>query len=128
MGCAAGASSTYARRGLTTAGQRPNRLSSGKLDNPTVERWFDVSAFVLPAQFTYGNSGANILREDRFKTFDFSVFKQFRITEGSQLQFRAEAFNVTNTASFNAPNTQVDTAAGGRVTSTASCRARYSSR
>jgi len=108
------------RANIGIGGQRPNRLSSGKLDNPTVERWFDVSAFVLPAQFGYGNSGANILREDRFKTFDFSVFKQFRITEGSQLQFRAEAFNVTNTASFNAPNTQVDTTAGGRVTGTAS--------
>jgi carboxypeptidase family protein len=107
------------RANIGIGGQRPNRLSSGKLNNPTVERWFDVSAFSLPAQFTYGNSGANILREDRFKTFDFSVFKQFRITEGSQLQFRAEAFNVTNTASFNAPSTQIDTASGGRVTSTA---------
>src|SRR5215468_3889933 len=102
-------------------GQRPNRLSSGMLDNPTVERWFDVAAFALPAQFTYGNSGANILREDRFKTFDFSIFKQFRVTEGSRLQFRAEAFNVTNTASFNAPNAQIDTTTVvGRVTSTAS--------
>jgi carboxypeptidase family protein len=110
---------TADRANIGIGGQRPNRLSSGKLNNPTVERWFDVSAFSLPAQFTYGNSGANILREDRFKTFDFSVFKQFRITEGSQLQFRAEAFNVTNTASFNAPSTQIDTASGGRVTSTA---------
>jgi Carboxypeptidase regulatory-like domain/TonB dependent receptor len=108
------------RANIGIGGQRPNRLSSGNLDNPTVERWFDVSAFSLPAQFSYGNSGANILREDRFKTFDFSIFKQFRITEGSQLQFRAEVFNVTNTASFNAPNTQIDTAPGGRVTSTAS--------
>jgi hypothetical protein len=108
------------RANIGIGGQRPNRLSSGKLDNPTVERWFDATAFALPTQFTYGNSGANILREDRFKTFDFSVFKQFRITEGSQLQFRAEAFNVTNTASFNAPNTQIDTASVGRVTSTAS--------
>jgi hypothetical protein len=111
---------TADRANIGIGGQRPNRLSSGKLDNPTVERWFDVSAFSLPAQFSYGNSGANILREDRFKTFDFSIFKQFRITEGSQLQFRAEVFNVTNTASFNAPNTQIDTAPGGRVTSTAS--------
>ena len=111
---------TADRANIGIGGQRPNRLSSGKLDNPTVERWFDVSAFSLPAQFTYGNTGANILREDRFKTFDFSIFKQFRVTEGSQLQFRAEVFNVTNTASFNAPNTQVDTASGGRVTSTAS--------
>jgi hypothetical protein len=36
------------------------------------------------------------------------------------LQFRVEAFNVTNTPSFNAPNTLTDTASGGRVTSTAS--------
>jgi Carboxypeptidase regulatory-like domain len=108
------------RANIGIGGQRPNRLSSGKLDNPTVERWFDATAFALPAQFTYGNSGANIMREDRFKTFDFSVFKQFRITEGSRLQFRAEAFNVMNTASFNAPNAQIDTATVGRVTSTAS--------
>jgi hypothetical protein len=108
------------RANIGIGGQRPNRLSSGKLDNPTVQRWFDVTAFTPPAQFTYGNSGANILREDRFKTFDFSVFKQFRVTEGSQLQFRAEAFNVTNTASFNAPNAQIDTTTAGLVTSTAS--------
>jgi hypothetical protein len=99
--------------------QRPNRLGSGALDEPTVEVWFDKTAFALPAQFTYGNSGGGILREDSYKTLDFSLFKQFRI--GShRLQFRAEAFNVTNTASFNAPNTAIDTAAGGRVTSTAS--------
>jgi hypothetical protein len=108
------------RANIGIGGQRPDRLRSGRLDNPTVEKWFDTSAFVLPAQFSYGNSGANVLREDRFKSFDFSIFKQFRITEGGKLQFRAEAFNVTNTPSFSAPNTAVDTAAGGRVTSTAS--------
>jgi outer membrane receptor protein involved in Fe transport len=106
------------RANTGVGGQRPNRIGSGKLDNPTVERWFDVSAFVLPAQFTYGNSGANILREDRYKSFDFSIFKQFRITEGSQLQFRAEAFNLTNTPSFSIPNTAIDTSTAGRVTST----------
>jgi hypothetical protein len=106
------------RANTGVGGQRPNRIGSGKLDNPTVERWFNVSDFVLPAQFTYGNSGANILREDRYKSFDFSIFKQFRITEGSQLQFRVEAFNLTNTPSFSIPNTAIDRSAGGRVTST----------
>jgi len=42
------------------------------------------------------------------------------VTEGSRLQFRAEAFNVTNAASFNAPNAQIDTLTAGRVASTAS--------
>ena len=81
--------------------------------------WFDKTAFALPAQFTYGDSGGSILREDSYKTLDFSLFKQFRIGT-HRLQFRAEAFNLTNTPSFNAPNTAIDTAAGGRVTSTAS--------
>jgi hypothetical protein len=96
--------------------QRPNRIGSGELDDPTVERWFDVSAFVLPAQFTYGNSNANILREGPFRNLDFSLFKRF----GDKLEFRAEVFNLTNTPSFNAPATAIDTAAAGRVTSTLS--------
>ncbi len=107
------------RANTGVGGQRPDRIGSGELDNPTVELWFDKTAFVLPAQFLYGNSGGGILREDSYKTLDFSLFKQFRLGT-HRLQFRAEAFNLTNTPSFNAPATAIDTAAGGRVTSTAS--------
>jgi hypothetical protein len=100
--------------------QRPDRIGSGELDNPTPDMWFDKTAFVVPAQFTYGNSGAFILREDSYKTLDFSLFKQFRIGD-RRLQLRAEVFNLTNTASFLAPaSTAIDAAAGGRVTTTAS--------
>ena len=101
-------------------GQRPNRIGSGKLDNPTIAQWFDKSAFVVPAAYTYGNSGASILREDRYKNLDLSLFKQFQLTERSRLQFRAEAFNLTITPSFAAPGTNIDLASGGIVTSTVS--------
>jgi hypothetical protein len=101
-------------------GQRPVRTGSGKLDNPTPGAWFDKTAFSLPLNFTYGNSGANILREDHFKNLDFSLFKQFRFGEHGAVQFRAEAFNLTNSPSFNAPGTNIDTATGGVVTSTIS--------
>jgi hypothetical protein len=102
------------RANTGVGGQRPNRIGSGELDEPTVERWFDATAFVLPAQFTYGDSGANILREDSYKNLDFSVFKRF----GEKLEFRAECFNLTNTPSFGPPATAIDTATAGRVTST----------
>jgi hypothetical protein len=98
--------------------QRPDRIGSGTLDNPTVEKWFDTSAFVVPALYTYGNSGASILRAGRYFSLDFSIFKDFKVTERSRLQFRAEAFNLTNTPSFNPPQTAINTASGGRVTST----------
>jgi hypothetical protein len=107
------------RANTGVGGQRPNRIGSGELAAPTLTSWFDKTAFVVPAQFTYGNSGGAILREDTYKTLDVSLFKQFRIGT-HELQFRAEAFNVTNTPSFNAPNTAIDTAAGGQVTSTSS--------
>jgi hypothetical protein len=57
-----------------------------------------------------------------FRDLDFSVFKEFGITETTRLQFRAEAFNFTNTPSFNLPtNTNFqDTANFGQSTSTRS--------
>jgi hypothetical protein len=105
---------------IGVSGQRPNRIGSGSLDNPTLERWFDVNAFEQPANFTYGNSGSRILYPDMVRTFDFSLFKQFRVTEGSRIQFRAEAFNLPNTPSFSAPNATIGASSAGRVTSTVS--------
>ena len=101
--------------------QRPNRVGSGKFDHPTVDAWFDKNAFTVPDQFTFGNSGRNILRGDHQWNVDASLFKRFSVTDGSRLEFRAEAFNLLNAVYFNAPitqNTRIDTAAGGRVTST----------
>jgi hypothetical protein len=98
--------------------QRPNRIGSGEAQNPTLDAWFDKSAFVEPAQFTYGNSGRNILRGDHQWNVDASLFKKFAVNGSSTLEFRAEAFNLLNSVYFDRPNTAIDTAAGGRVTGT----------
>jgi hypothetical protein len=54
------------------------------------------------------------------RRFDFSIFKQFKITERSRLEFRAEAFNLTNTPDFQYPTTLnfLDTKSFGKITST----------
>ena len=101
-------------------GQLPNRIGSGKLSDPTIAAWFNKAAFTVPAAYTYGNSGSYILRADKFKNLDFSLFKVFRLTERAKLEFRAEAFNLTNSPTFNPPATNIDTATGGLVTSTLS--------
>jgi hypothetical protein len=99
-------------------GQRPNRIDSGNLDDRTLARWFDPNAFLAAPNFTYGNAGLRILSPDILRTVDFSLFKQFQIAEHSKLQFRWEAFNLPNTASFSAPNSTLDTTTVGRITST----------
>ena len=77
-----------------------------------------TDTFVLPAQFTYGNAGRNILRGDRLVQLDMSLIKNFKLTESKNIDFRAQVFNLTNTPSFGGPGGSTNLATGGTVTST----------
>ena len=89
----------------TGQGSRPDRLASGKLANPTIQGWFDPTAFApVPAgEYRYGDSGVNILRGPHFVNLDFSVYKNFETTERLRWQFRAEFFNLMNHPNFGQP-------------------------
>jgi Carboxypeptidase regulatory-like domain len=83
---------------------RGDRLGSGKLDNPTIDRWFDEFAFVQSAPGVYGNMGRNVLYGPGLSNVDFILAKRFTMPwEGHYLQFRFEAFNFTNTPHFDQP-------------------------
>jgi Carboxypeptidase regulatory-like domain/TonB-dependent Receptor Plug Domain len=92
--------------------------------------YYNPAAFAdPPVATTIGNSnfaplgGSNTqVNGPGFRDFDFSIFKEFRVTETTRLQFRAESFNLTNTPSFNLPtNTNFqDTANFGQSTTTRS--------
>jgi hypothetical protein len=84
-----------------------------------LNRWFDTSVFSQPAPYTLGNLPPLIsrLRNHNIRNLDFSLFKQFSLTEKVRLQFRAEAFNAFNRVRFSGPNTDVNGGANfGRVT------------
>lgn len=89
----------------------PNLSSSER----SLDRWFNTDAFVRNVQYTYGNAGRNVLDQPgRFQT-DVGVFKLFSITERVGLQFRAEAFNLTNTPGFGAPVSALGDPNFGRI-------------
>ena len=102
----------------TSSSQRPDRVATGALERPTLDRWFDTGAFVLNDQFTFGNSGRNILRGDGLEQWDFSLLKNFSLREGMTLQFRGEFFNVLNHPDFGNPGTRLTSGTFGVVTST----------
>ena len=104
---------------IGVGGQRPNRIGSGELDNPTIDAWFDKTAFVVPANFTFGDSGPGHPALGSPVERGPVAVQAFRHSRRDRrFEFRAEAFNVLNSVYFSGPNTNIDTAAGGRVTST----------
>jgi len=83
---------------------RGDRIAGGKLDNPTIDRWFDEFAFVQSAPGVYGNTGRNVLYGPSMRNFNLIVAKRFRTPwEGHHLQLRFESFNLTNTPHFDQP-------------------------
>jgi hypothetical protein len=71
------------------------------------QRWFDPSAFGQVREARFGTAGWNILQSPAVINLDASIFRTFRLTERFSLQFRAEAFNATNTPHFAAPVSDV---------------------
>jgi len=103
----------------TGTGNRPNRIASGKLDNPTIDQWFDLSAFVPTTDNTgtYGNSGRNILRAPSQANVDLSLVKVTRFRERFEHQFKVEFFNAFNHPQFAAPGNSIGTASAGVISS-----------
>ena len=110
-----GLSDSSFSRALRGGGSRPHRTGSGKIDDGDPSRWFDTSAFVSPPALTYGNAGRNILYGPGRTNLDFSIFKDFRITEKYRVQFRTEFFNLTNTPQFDLPNATIGTSSAGTI-------------
>ncbi len=77
-----------------------------------------TSAFGVPATYTYGDGGRNILRSNGLKEVDFSMLKTISFDEIRKLQLRAEVFNILNHPTFSAPSTAINSSSGGQVSST----------
>jgi hypothetical protein len=106
---------------LLVAGQDP---IGGKHN---VDQWLSPEAFTNPpvaatigqANFAPLGGAPAQVRGPGFHRLDLSVSKVFKTTETTTLEFRAEVFNITNTANFsNSMSTNFGSPAFGRITST----------
>ena len=87
----------------------------------SISEWFNTASFAQPANYTFGTLGRTLtaVRGDWLKNMDFSLFKNFNIKERFNLEFRAEAFNLSNTVVYGNPNTSLGSNSFGVVTSQA---------
>jgi hypothetical protein len=98
--------------------QRPNRVCDGNLPSgqQSIKDWYNLSCFVAPPIYTFGNTGRNVLIGPGLETWDLGTDKDFRVTERVGLQFRAEFFNALNHANFGLPNASSGSSAAGTIT------------
>jgi outer membrane receptor protein involved in Fe transport len=99
---------------------RPNLVGDPNLSNPTAQEWFNTAAFAAPAAYTFGNLGRYRLRSAPVWNIDASVFRSFPFLESRSVEFRAESFNLPNTAILGTPATNLSNSdTFGHITSTA---------
>jgi hypothetical protein len=98
--------------------QRPNRVADPALASGarTTGQWFNTAALTQAPQFTLGNSSRNPVAGPPYRAADVMVGKNFQVTERFRTEFRAEAFNVTNTPPLGNPNASFGNAAFGSIT------------
>lgn len=87
----------------------------------TPDNWLNTAAFSVPAPFTFGDEARNILRTDWRRNLDFSISRDFPLPfrDTTKLQFRFDAFNLTNTPVYGIPTRNYADPTFGQVTSTA---------
>jgi hypothetical protein len=100
--------------------QRPDRVGDPALPSSdrSTARWFNTDAFQVAPQFTLGDSSRNPVRGPGYKSIDLALVKRTPLGSGpTTLEFRVEAFNLTNTPPLGAPNGVLGAPGFGSITS-----------
>ncbi len=92
--------------------RNPDRVSfnpsfTGAIVTGNPDQWFNPAAFVLPPARTFGNVSRGAFTGPGLADLDFSVVKNTQISEKTNLQIRAEIFNLLNRANYGPPNANV---------------------
>ena len=108
-------SSDVALSGISN--QRVSQILPNVYGDGTITRYLNPAAFALPATGTLSNMGAGSVLGPGTWQFDAAVSRTFRLGEVRRVEFRAEAFNLTNSFRMSPPTTNFNSNIFGQVTS-----------
>ena len=118
-----GGGGTYYGTGTSRASFAPGATAqsatlSGRTEGRLLE-YFNTASFVSGGTL-YGNTGRNILRGPTQRDVDIGLTKYIPVHDNLNLEFRAQAFNISNTPNFQNPASDIGTASTfGVITATA---------
>jgi hypothetical protein len=104
--------------------QRPDQLRDPNLPGGerAPARWFDTSAFALPALYSFGSAPRNSVVGPGFANLDLAVAKTWNVAASAGVELRWEIFNLLDRANFDLPNRIFGSPGFGRIFSAKSPR------
>jgi outer membrane receptor protein involved in Fe transport len=100
---------------------RPNLVGNPNNGPRTPQEWFNVNAFQqlqpdpLGRFQVFGDEGRNVVAGPPYADWDVSAFKNIRVSESKQFQFRGELFNVLNHTNFRLPVSDISSPNFGQI-------------
>jgi outer membrane receptor protein involved in Fe transport len=93
----------------------PEQVGDPHVSNPSIHQWFNPAAYANPAPGTFGNTARNSLIGPGFADVDFSIGKEFPLSERMRIDIRADAFNAFNHINYANPDANVGYTSGGAL-------------
>ncbi|MGH8247201.1 MAG: hypothetical protein ACREUU_12320, partial [Gammaproteobacteria bacterium] len=90
---------------------RPDYLRNAKLDNPTIDRWFDPTVFAAPPIGHFGNGGTGVIIGPGENLWNLGVYKYFRFADNERIpkvRIGMQATNIFNHPNYAFPETRLD--------------------
>jgi hypothetical protein len=101
---------------LRDGSDRPNMIKDPKLDKPTVNQWFDISAFERAPVGQYGNITRGILQGPGAWNINLALSRSFTFFESHKIDFRGEIFNLLNHVRYSTPTATLTSGTFGKIT------------
>ena len=102
-----------------TPNQKVNQILENPYGDKTPGNYLNPRAFAQPANGTIGTIGRNSIAGPGLWQFDIAVSRTFQLREQQKLEFRADAFNVTNSFHPGNPTVNLNSGNFGQITATA---------
>jgi hypothetical protein len=97
-------------------GDAPNQILKSTGGKKKISSYFNGDAYYPQTPGYLGNAQRNSMYGPNQRHLDMAVSKDFPIWESTTLQFRADAFNVTNTVNLGLPNSSYGSSTYNTIT------------
>jgi hypothetical protein len=102
--------------------QRPDQVLGSPYGNKSLTNYLNPAAFGQPTLGRFGNMRPGNIEGPGFWQFDLALSRSFQVSEGQRVEFRGEAFNLTNGLIRRNPTLNLNSNTFGQITTSGDAR------